>query len=265
MKNINIQSQMKRGPYLKENRKKPDCFKLFSVNIRNCKMQQAIDSIIQHAKQRKAANFAFVNADCLNKVWSQSWYQVVLAKMQEVYADGIGVKLAAKMSGVEIADNVNGTDLFPMLCQQAAEQGLKLFFFGASAEVVETCAKKMEDRFPELDIVGIQHGYFEEKYSASIIKRINSSHADIVVIAFGAPLQEFWMNHYRDKIQTAVCIGVGGCFDFYSGRISRAPLWLRKLSLEWLWRLIQEPQRMWQRYIIGNPLFLYRAWKLAHD
>ncbi len=243
---------------------KTERFKLFSVNITNCKMQQAIDSILQHAQQKKVANFAFVNADCLNKAWSQSWYQIVLTGMQEVYADGIGIKLAAKMSGVNVADNINGTDLFPMLCQQAADKGLKVFFLGARAEVVKRCANNMQQRFPSLKIAGIQDGYFKAEDAPVVVNQINASAADIVIIALGAPLQEFWMNHYRETIAAPVCIGVGGCFDFYSGRISRAPEWLRKLSLEWTWRLMQEPQRMWQRYIIGNPLFLYRAWKLAN-
>lgn len=261
----NIKAQEKGGAYVDRQQLAVNNFDLFSVNITNCMMQQAIDSIVQHAKQRKPANFAFVNADCLNKVWSQSWYQAVLGKMQAVYADGIGIKLAAKMSGVKIADNVNGTDLFPILCQQAADQGLKVFFLGAQDEVVTTCAENMKKRFPALKVAGTQHGYFKIEDSAQIINQINESAADIVVIAFGAPLQEFWMHHFRNDIKSPVCIGVGGCFDFYSGRISRAPEWLRKINLEWVWRLIQEPQRMWQRYIIGNPLFLYRAWKLAHS
>jgi N-acetylglucosaminyldiphosphoundecaprenol N-acetyl-beta-D-mannosaminyltransferase len=272
MKSILVNSQAQSTCYSKQEVENPEFNKgnncehlnLFSVNIRNCKMQEAIDSILRHAQQRKVANFAFVNADCLNKVWNQAWYQTVLARMQEVYADGIGVKLAAKMLGVQIADNVNGTDLFPLLCQQAADQDLKLFLLGAQSDVVEACAENMKNRFQNLQITGVQHGYFKEEDSLKVINQINSSDADIVIIALGAPLQEYWMNHYRQHIQPSVCIGVGGCFDFYSGRISRAPAWLRKLSLEWVWRLMQEPQRMWQRYIIGNPLFLYRAWKLAH-
>jgi len=76
-------------------------------------------------------------------------------------------------------------------------------------------------------------------------------------------LQEVWMDQHRDSLQVSVCIGVGGCFDFYSGRIPRAPLWVRQLAMEWVWRLAQEPKRMWRRYIVGNPLFLYRAWQQA--
>jgi len=240
-----------------------ECFSLFSVAIRNCKMQQAVDSIIQHAQQGRSANFAFVNADCLNKAWNQAWYRMVLSRMQEVYADGVGIKWAAKMKGVAVVDNVNGTDLFPLLCAQAAEKGLKLFLLGSRPEVVEACAANMQIRFPKLHIAGTQHGYFKQEESNALIAQINASGADIVVVAFGAPLQEFWLDHFSQSLKAPVCIGVGGCFDFYAGRISRAPLWLRNISMEWVWRLIQEPKRMWSRYVIGNPLFLYRAWKLS--
>jgi len=252
------------GRYSLVSESKSDRFNLFSVQIRNCKMQQAVTSIIKLAQQHKRANFAFVNADCLNKVWSQDWYRMVLARMQEVYADGIGVKLAAKMDGVEISDNVNGTDMFPLLCQQSAEKGLKVFLLGSRPGVVDECARNMQGKYPELQICGTQHGYFKQENVEQLISKINQSDADILVLAFGAPLQEFWMDFYKNELKVPVCIGVGGCFDYYSGRIARAPKWVRQLSMEWCWRLMKEPQRMWKRYIIGNPLFLYRAWKLSH-
>jgi len=245
--------------------KASDYFNLFSVPIRNCKMQQAVDSIIQHALEKRSANFAFVNADCLNKVWNEAWYRAVLMRMEEVYADGIGVKLAAKMEGVSISENVNGSDLFPLLCQQAEKKGLKLFLLGARPGVAEQCAINMKKRYSKLNIAGTQDGYFKQQDAERVISKINHSGADIVVVAFGAPLQEFWTDHYKKELLAPVCIGVGGCFDFYSGRIARAPLWFREHSLEWVWRLMKEPGRMWQRYIIGNPLFLYRAWKLTHS
>jgi exopolysaccharide biosynthesis WecB/TagA/CpsF family protein len=213
---------------------------------------------------RKKANFAFVNADCLNKVWTDSDYRETLGRMAAVFADGIGVKLAAKMEGKKIVDNVNGTDLFPLLCQQAAVNQLKVFILGAKPGVAETCAEKMCARTPNLKIAGTQDGYFKEKDTHQIIDRINASGADILIVAFGAPLQEFWIDKHRNRLQVPVCIGVGGCIDFFAERISRAPTWVRNISMEWVWRLAQEPKRMWRRYIVGNPLFLYRAWKWAH-
>jgi exopolysaccharide biosynthesis WecB/TagA/CpsF family protein len=183
--------------------------------------------------------------------------------MTAVFADGIGVKLAAKMEKQKVADNVNGTDMFPLLCQEAARNNLQIYILGARPGVAALCAEKMKLRFPELKIAGTQDGYFEEAETQQVIDNINSSAADILIVAFGAPLQELWMDKYRSRLKAPVCIGVGGCIDFYADRIPRAPLWLRKMSMEWTWRLAQEPKRMWRRYIIGNPLFLYRAWLWA--
>lgn len=242
----------------------PALFSLFSITIRNCMMERAVQSIVDHAGKRQQSSFAFVNADCLNKAWGNAHYRSSLDSMTEVYADGVGVKIAAKMHDIDVADNVNGTDLFPLLCAQAAEQNIKLFLLGAQEGVAETSAIKMQHRFPGLKIAGTQHGYFKQENTSELIDKINQSGADIVVIAFGAPLQEIWMQHYRQNIKAPVCIGVGGCLDFYAERISRAPKWLRAMSMEWVWRLLQEPKRMWRRYLLGNPLFLYRACKLAY-
>ncbi len=87
--------------------------------------------------------------------------------------------------------------------------------------------------------------------------------AAILLVAFGVPRQELWIDGWRGRLEPPVCLGVGGLFDFYSGRIPRAPLWMREIGLEWVWRLLQEPRRMWRRYVIGNPLFLFRVWRQA--
>jgi len=238
---------------------------LFSVAIRNCTMKTAVYTIIKHAENDEPANFAYVNADCLNKAWSQPVYREVLGRMTEVFGDGIGVKLASKMRSTPIVENVNGTDMFPLLCQQAAQKNLKLFLLGSQPGVAALCAEKITRRFPGLIITGTQDGYFHEDETQQIIDRINESGAHILIVAFGAPLQELWMDNHRNSLKVPVCIGVGGCLDFFSERIARAPKWVRQLSMEWVWRLFLEPKRMWRRYVIGNPLFLYRAWKWANQ
>jgi N-acetylglucosaminyldiphosphoundecaprenol N-acetyl-beta-D-mannosaminyltransferase len=155
--------------------------------------------------------------------------------------------------------------MFPLLCEQAAKKNLKLFLLGSQPGVAALCAEKITHRFSGLNVAGTQDGYFREDETQQIIDRINESGADILIVAFGAPLQEMWMDNHRNSLKVPVCIGVGGCLDFFSERIARAPKWVRKLSMEWVWRLFLEPKRMWRRYIIGNPLFLYRAWKWANQ
>jgi N-acetylglucosaminyldiphosphoundecaprenol N-acetyl-beta-D-mannosaminyltransferase len=109
-------------------------------------------------------------------------------------------------------------------------------------------------------IAGTHHGYFNHATeSEGIVDLVNRSSADILLVAFGVPLQEKWIAANHSRLQTSVCMGVGGLFDFYSGNTRRAPRWLRELGLEWVYRILQEPGRMWQRYVVGNPLFLYRV------
>lgn len=235
-------------------------FKLFGVDIHNCCLDEAVDMIVEQALKRVQTNIAFVNADCLNKVWNSVKYKSSLVSMQAVFPDGIGVKIAAKMKGITVIDNVNGTDLFPLTCEKAAQNGLAIYLLGARPGVASQCARNMEKKVAQLHIAGTRHGYFEANETDQVIQDINQSGADILIIAFGAPKQELWMTQYAEQLKPAVRIGVGGCLDFYAGRISRAPLFLRNAGFEWVWRLIQEPRRMWKRYIVGNPLFLYRAW-----
>jgi N-acetylglucosaminyldiphosphoundecaprenol N-acetyl-beta-D-mannosaminyltransferase len=121
----------------------------------------------------------------------------------------------------------------------------------------------MLQRYPGLEIAGARDGYFRPEEEGAVIEAINGSGARILLVAFGAPRQELWIARWRDRLAPPVAMGVGGLFDFYSGRIPRAPVWMREIGLEWVFRLMQEPGRMWRRYVIGNPLFLYRVRKQA--
>ena len=117
----------------------------------------------------------------------------------------------------------------------------------------------MRARFPALRIAGTHHGFFDPSDEARVLADIDASGADVLLAAFGAPRQELWMRAHRDRLRVPVMIGVGGLFDFHSGRVSRSPRWLQDMGLEWTWRLLQEPSRMWRRYLLGNPLFVLRV------
>jgi N-acetylglucosaminyldiphosphoundecaprenol N-acetyl-beta-D-mannosaminyltransferase len=123
----------------------------------------------------------------------------------------------------------------------------------------------MLERYPQLKIAGARDGYFSPEEEEGVVDAINGSGARILLVAFGAPRQELWLARWRDRLLAPVSMGVGGLFDFYSGRIPRAPLWMREMGLEWVYRLMQEPGRMWRRYVIGNPLFLYRVRQQAKN
>lgn len=123
----------------------------------------------------------------------------------------------------------------------------------------------MQHRFGNLKIAGTSSGYFAASEEPALIEQINRSGAAILLVGLGAPRQDVWIANNLTRLRPAVKIGVGGLFDFYSERISRAPQWIREIGMEWLWRLIMEPRRMWRRYLIGNPLFLFRVWREARS
>ncbi|MFM8332826.1 MAG: WecB/TagA/CpsF family glycosyltransferase [Candidatus Methylumidiphilus sp.] len=239
----------------------PPMLHLLGVNITNTTMDEALDWIVARARAGEASLTAFVNPDCLNIAYRLPPYRAVLAQAARVLPDGIGINLGCRILGVALKANVNGTDLFPRLCDRAAQEGLSLFLLGARPGVAEAAAQNMLSRYPGLVFAGVRDGYFQPEETDAVLAEINASGADILLVAFGAPKQELWLAEHHEQLRPAVRLGVGGLFDFYSGRIRRAPLWMREIGLEWTWRLLQEPGRMWRRYVIGNPLFLYRVWR----
>ncbi|AEG09455.1 glycosyl transferase [Shewanella baltica] len=236
---------------------------LFGLSLHNATMNGMLNLIVSKAKTpaKSLTQFAFVNADCLNKAYTDSQYHRELNNCEAIFADGIGARIACRWLGVGLKANLNGTDMLPLLCEQLIKEELSLFLLGGAPEVAHQAAQQLQLSHPMLKIAGTHHGFFHEADTKSVLKIINSSGAAVLLVAMGAPKQELWLAKYHSKLSPAVGIGVGGLFDFYSNRINRAPLWLRQMGMEWIWRLIQEPRRMWRRYIFGNPLFLLRVRK----
>lgn len=236
---------------------------LFGLSLHNDTLQTTVSSLAHDLNQAEQKTVAFINADCINQLANNAEYQKTLGTFDHLYADGVGMRIAAKMKGHHLVDNVNGTDLFPLLAGELEHTGKRIFLLGGKPGVAKKVARYLQINFPSLEVVGEQHGYSSKGELPAIIQQINESRADIVFVAMGVPCQEHWIETNRSSLNAKLLIGVGGLFDFYSGTVSRAPLWLRKLSLEWVWRLMMQPTDKAKRYLIGNPIFLLRAWKEA--
>ncbi len=240
-----------------------DVIKLFDVQLDNMTMKSAVNAIMHRVAHRHssdcAGQFSFVNADCVNKYVKDPMYRKVLNSSERVFADGIGVRMAARWNQTKLKDNVNGTDLFPLLCQKLADKQTKVFLYGGRTEVVQKVAIKMKRQFPGLKVVGALDGYSHSECPKLVTQAINESQAELVFVALGAPLQEHWIDQNKALLNANAAIGVGGLFDFYSGSVSRAPEWVREFSMEWVWRLCAQPKDKAKRYLIGNPLFLARV------
>ncbi len=237
-----------------------DEVRMFGVQFRNTSLQEAVSAITEtETAQDAMRRVFFVNADCLNLAYCDRDYHFLLHDADIVLPDGSGVRLGLKWLGTHMKDNLNGTDLFPHICERAVTSGLKLFLLGGAPEIAQRTAQNMMQRFPGLQIVGCRDGFFDAAQTDEVIAEINSSAADILLVGMGAPRQERWLSDHAAKLAPRAGIGVGGLFDYYSGDVARAPLWLRELGLEWIWRIVQQPGDKWRRYVLGNPIFLWRV------
>lgn len=238
---------------------------LFGAEFMNITMNGALTLIADAVKSSLKKKIFFVNADCLNTVFKDKEYFAALKSADHVFPDGIGVNIGCRLIGSPLRENVNGTDMLPFLCAMMAERGYSLYLLGAAPGVAATMRRNLEQRHPGLRVVGERDGFFDHATgSGEVVEQVNAARPDVLLVGFGAPRQEKWIVAHAAELACHVVMGVGGLFDFYSGRIRRAPRWVRELGLEWVFRLAMEPGRMWRRYIIGNPLFIYRVlkWKL---
>ena len=234
--------------------------RMLGVDIDNVSMDRALADILAAATEPAPPRiFFFVNAHCLNVAGGRADYREALRDAAAVYGDGVGVRLAGWLLGRPVRDNVNGTDLLPRLCEEAARRGLSLFLLGAQPGVAEEMARRLRERWPTLRIAGTRHGYFTPTEEPALLDEIAASGAHLLLVALGVPAQELWLTRTRARLKAGAALGVGGLFDFYSGRVARAPRWMRRAGLEWFWRLLQEPRRLARRYLVGNPLFLLRV------
>lgn len=232
---------------------------LFGLPIRNATLREASASLVKAAEEGARRQVFFVNAHCVNVAARDRAYLDTLRAANDLYADGSGMRLAARLSGQNLRDNVNGTDLFPQLCRDAAAAGVGVALLGARPGIAERCADNMRSRFPDLKVVWTHHGYLQDADVPALIASLNDSGAGLLFVAMGVPAQEMWIARHAGDLRIPVLLGVGALFDFYSGEVSRAPVFLRKLGLEWAYRFVLEPRRMFARYILGNPVFVLRA------
>jgi N-acetylglucosaminyldiphosphoundecaprenol N-acetyl-beta-D-mannosaminyltransferase len=230
---------------------------ILGLPLDNLSMDQAIDAILTPAARLRQVSF--INVDCVNLSHRDPAYRNALVNSHLRLADGIGLRIAGRILRSEIRQNVNGTDLFPLLLARLAATGQSIFLLGGRPGVAADVAVWAQANYPGARIAGTAHGYFTPNEEGALIERINQSGAAILLVAFGAPRQEKWIERNAGRLRVHAALGVGGLFDFYAGRIPRAPQWLRELGLEWTFRLYQEPGRMWRRYLVGNVVFLSKV------
>ena len=238
--------------------------KLFDTRFHKVKVQELIDYIAEAAKNKKKTIVGNVNVRAMNFAYEKSWYRDFLNNADLVFCDGFGVLLAAKLSGysLQAVHRMTAPDYLEDLALKCEKENVSLFLLAGKPGVVDKAITKLVSIAPNLRIHG-HHGYFDKsgKENDLVIEKINDFQPDVLYIGFGMPLQESWILDNCNKIEARVFLPLGACLDFYTDSIYRGPRWLTDNGFEWLTRLITEPTRLWDRYIVGNPLFLFRVLK----
>lgn len=220
-------------------------------------MQETIDIIDDSIRDRKSLQHIVVNAAKLvNMQEDDELYQSVVDS-DIINADGMAVVWAAGFLGTPLPERVAGVDLMQELVILASKKNYRIFFFGGREEVVREVVKKYTNVFGKEIIAGYRNGYFNKDEEPNIAAQIAESKADILFVAISSPTKEIFLNTYKERLKVPFIMGVGGSFDVVAGKVKRAPLWMQKSGLEWFYRFLQEPGRMWKRYLVTNSLFLY--------
>jgi N-acetylglucosaminyldiphosphoundecaprenol N-acetyl-beta-D-mannosaminyltransferase len=227
------------------------------VQIHRLTMPQAVEAVMQMLSGTGHHQVVTLNATMLYRATRDEGFRRLVNSASLVTADGMGTMLVARILGTSLPEKVSGVDLVDRLCAGCAKAGVRLFFFGAGPGIAEVAAAKLSAKYPDLQIAGLQHGYYDPLQEPAMIKAVRSAGAQLLLVALGSPRQENWISRHLRESGATVGIGIGGALDVYAGRARLAPEWVRRAGLEWAYRLAREPRR-W-RVVLTLPLVLLLA------
>lgn len=231
---------------------------LLGIGIDVGPMSAFVERIMMLARSRRSSYVCVANAHMTVEASRDQDFSAIMASADLVTPDGMPLVWSLKLLHRVTQERVAGMDLFPVLLTEAERLRLKIYFYGSTKQVLEDLVDRARNEHPELQIAGWHSPPFRPlsvDEEQKVIEEINASNADMVLVSLGCPKQERWMSRQKGRIQ-GVMIGLGGAISVYTGRHRRAPAWMRRYCLEWLFRLMQEPGRMWRRYLVTNTLFL---------
>lgn len=239
---------------------------VLGVPIHALTHEEALDRVDTLIRRPQPALMAYVNAHTLNLATERWKFREVLQDADLLLRDGLGVGIAGRLQGRPFPANLNGTDFTPDLLKLCAGMGWTVFILGGRTGVASRAAECLSDTIEDLKVVGSRDGMWGVAEERSVVSEVRESGADILLVALGNPAQEEFLARYLDELGVRLGVGVGAFLDFTVGDFYRAPEVANRLGAEWIFRLLQEPRRLWRRYLVGNPLFLYRSiWCIARS
>ena len=231
-------------------------FPIFNTFVDALTMDETVEAVEDIIRTGKPTQHVVINASKINLMQKDERLTQIVNECPIINADGASILWAAKILNIPVKERVTGIDLFLRLVERADEKGYRVFLFGAREGVVKKVAAIFKDKYKNLKIPGVRNGYFSEEEEKKIAEEIRDAKPHMVFVAFSSPKKEYWIKKYLEVMNVPFVMGVGGSFDVVAGVTDRAPFWMQKCGLEWFYRFVQEPGRMWKRYIIGNFKFV---------
>jgi len=232
--------------------------KFLNIPIDALTMIETLEKVDSAITLNKQIHHTVVNAGKVVLMQTDKELEKSVVEADIINADGKAIVWAANLLGHKLPERVSGIDLMEQLVMRSFEKGYKCFFFGATEEVVTKLVNIYKMQYSEDMIAGYRNGYFKKEDEDEIALQIAESGANILFVAITSPKKEIFLNTYKNKLTNVNFImGVGGSFDVIAGKVKRAPLWMQNSGLEWFYRVVQEPKRMWKRYLVGNTKFIY--------
>lgn len=228
---------------------------LFGVPIAAATMDEALDRVEAAIARRDRLQIGVVNAAKIVNMRRDPLLRADVLSSDVIYADGMAVVWASRLLGRPLPERVAGIDLMKHILARGAARGWRVFCLGATDEVLDKAVTRMEADYPGLLVVGRQHGYFGPAEEEKVAARIAETRPDVLFVAMTSPKKENFLARWSGLINAPVCHGVGGSFDVLAGKVERAPEIWQRLGLEWLYRVKQEPRRLWRRYLLTNTVF----------
>lgn len=238
-----------------------DAATVLGIQIQKITAREFVESVLRMAKDTRRVFVTYVNAACIDRYFHDAEYARLIDKADLVYADGQAVVWASRFLHQALPERVNAGDFFEEFCRRCAELEIRLFFLGSKPGITQAAVARLKGVLPGLQVVGTHHGFLGQEESEAVVNVIRQGKPHVLVVGMGVPRQEKWVASHRSALEVPVCWCVGALFEYISGQRARAPVWMRRAGMEWLFRLILEPGRMWRRYLIGNLVFVWRVVK----
>lgn len=232
---------------------------VLGVGIDRLNLDQMLSRVLSLAETAGPHLVCYANADCLNRAAKDKAYRHILRRAAVVYADGMSVVWASRLTHEPLPRRLTLGEVWRDAFQKISERGLRVYLLGGKPGVSEKAAEQLRQLFPNLQIAGQHHGFFSDDENEAIVGRINESRPDILMVGMGSPRQEKWLWNNRKSLRVSVRWGVGAALEYAAGVTRQAPPWMRRFGLEWFFRFLLEPRRLWRRYLLGNVLFVLKA------